>query len=249
MISSVPMQSEGSTEISVVILCYKEGESMREYVANVDSELSKLHIPYEIIIVSNSFEGDTDPSPKIARDIASRSVRIQAVTEKKEGGFGWDVRSGLERAVGEVIAFVDGDGQISPDSVSHVYRAYKNGLYDIVVAQRKERKDGKIRVGMSSVYNFIFRLLFPKVRIRDVNGKPKMLRREVCERLKLSSDDWFIDAELIIKTSYRGYRIGVVPIAFRKRAYKESSVSLTSIFEFIWNMLRYRWRLTVGDAL
>ncbi len=51
---------------------------------------------------------------------------------------------------------------------------------------------------ISYAYNGLFKLFFG-LQIHDVNSKPKIIRREKYELLNLESDDWFADAEIMIR--------------------------------------------------
>jgi len=85
-----------------------------------------------------------------------------------------------------------------------------------------------------------FRFLFP-VKSRDINGTPKLMRRECYRQLDLVSKDWFIDAEIMIKSTEKSYRVGEVEVSFMPRASGDSNVHLTTSFEFVRNMLRRRF--------
>ena len=59
-------------------------------------------------------------------------------------------------------------------------------------------------------YNTIFVVLFGRG-IRDVNSKPKIMRRDKYALLDLKSDNWFIDAEIVIRARELGWKIGEIP--------------------------------------
>jgi hypothetical protein len=69
------------------------------------------------------------------------------------------------------------------------------------------RHDGLYRRFISAAFNTSFRLLFGGG-VRDVNSKPKIIRRDKYELLDLKSDDWFIDAELVPREL--GLKIGEI---------------------------------------
>lgn len=133
-----------------------------------------------------------------------------------------------------------GDGQIAPRDVLRVYRQFVEDDLDLCKVVRVERHDGFQRRLMSRCYNFLFRLLFP-VGSRDINGTPKLMRRQCYQQLNLVSKDWFIDAEIMIKASKNAYRIGHVDVSFMPRTGGGSNVRLTTSLEFIRNMLRHRF--------
>jgi len=100
-----------------------------------------------------------------------------------------------------------------------------------------------ICVGYSKIYNFLVKILFPKVRTRDVNSKPKIFTYDVLKKLDLKSDDWFIDAEMIIRASYLNMSIGEVPTNFYVNKNRASFIRTTTIFEFLKNLFLYRLRM------
>ena len=104
------------------------------------------------------------------------------------------------------------------------------------------RGDGLTRRLISLVFNALFRLLFPGLRVRDVNAKPKIMTRAAYERLELESDDWFIDAEIMIQARRLGLRIGEVETDFLALTGRRSFINLRTLLEFLANLTRYRLR-------
>lgn len=104
-----------------------------------------------------------------------------------------------------------------PNDVLTVYDCLRSGGYDMAKTFREERHDGWFRLIVSRFYNVLLKLLFPRVSVRDANSKPKLFTREALQRLRLTSDDWFIDAEIMIQASARGFRLGEVPTIFSRR--------------------------------
>jgi len=105
------------------------------------------------------------------------------------------------------------------------------------------RFDGSKRVFISKIYNFLVKVLFPKVRIKDVNSKPKIFTREALKKLQLTSDDWFIDAEMVILASYLNMSIGEVSTNFYVNKNRASFIKTATIFEFLKNLFSYRLKM------
>ena len=87
--------------------------------------------------------------------------------------------------------------------------------------------------------------MFPKVKIRDTNSKPKIFTRRAYEKLRLTSDGWFIDAEMIIQASHYNFKITEVPTVFHANEHRASFICLKTIVEFMIDLARYRiywWR-------
>ena len=230
-------------DLSVVILCYRAEDFVPVFVREMKETLEKEQLNYELVLVANYHQDAPKPdkTPEIVRQLAQNDPRIVVVAREKEGMMGWDMRTGLDAATGENIAVIDGDGQMPPQDIIKVYNLLKEGKFDVAKTYRDERFDGLVRVVISRVYNFVFKILFPKTTVRDVNSKPKIFTRAALDQLKLTSDDWFIDAEIIIRATQLRFSIGEVETQFFPNKYRNSFVRFTTIFEFIKNFLHFRW--------
>ncbi|MBI5519087.1 MAG: glycosyltransferase family 2 protein [Desulfovibrio sp.] len=234
-------------ELSVVVLCYKARETAIDFVARLKDALSAVTSDWELVLVGNYNKGDTtDTTPEVVRKLAAEDSRVVAVTLEKQGWMGWDARTGLERARGRYIAFIDGDNQMPPEDVVRVFTTLRESDYDMVTTYRVQRGDGPFRMFQSLGYNLIFNCLFPGSGVRDVNSKPKIFRRELFDKLKLTSDDWFLDAEIVIQVRRLKARVGQIPTVFRSSEARSSMVKLTAIWEFVKNLLRARLREFTG---
>ena len=98
-------------KVSVIIPVY----NVSGYIeACIDSILSQTYRDMEIILVN---DGSTDDSGKILHRYAASDPRI-LVFDKHNGGLSDARNYGLDRSSGELIAFVDGDDLLEPDTLS-----------------------------------------------------------------------------------------------------------------------------------
>lgn len=238
--------SDLKVDLSVVILCYKEGRRIERFVEEVIRHINEVTPAWEIVLVGNYHGGDESPildeTPHVVRELAKRNPRIKAVALEKKGMMGWDARSGFAVASGETIALIDGDGQMAASDLCSVYRTMMDKDLDMVKTYRVERHDGLFRNWNSKIYNLFFRTLFPGFPVRDVNSKPKLFRRAFFDKLDLRADDWFIDAEIIIQARRLGCRMEEVPTVFLKSQGRKSFVRAGHISEFVRNMIEARFR-------
>jgi glycosyltransferase involved in cell wall biosynthesis len=237
------MEEGSRPDLSVVVLCYRAGERAREVAASIASALVHGGITsYQLVLVGNYDEGSHDLTPEVVRELAAHDTRIVCSAVAKRGMMGWDMRTGLELAEGGCVAVIDGDGQILAADLVRVFRELRRGGYDLVKASRVHRGDGLTRRVISLVFNTLFHLLFPGLRVRDVNAKPKIMTRAAYERLELEADDWFIDAEIMIQARRLGLRIGEVETDFLALTGRPSFINLRTLLEFLANLARYRLR-------
>jgi glycosyltransferase involved in cell wall biosynthesis len=231
-------------EISVVVLCYKAGTRVPQFVQRIYKSLEERGLSYELVLVGNYNAADalTDSTPQVVRNLAAQDPRIKAITEEKRGMFGWDVKKGLSQTRGKHIAFIDGDGQMPAIDVVRVYDALKLARADMAQTYRAKRHDGAQRIFISRVYNILLRALFPEVSIYDANSKPKIFTREALEKLVLLSDNWFIDAEIVIQAGTRSFKIAQIPTVFHKQSGRPSFVNAGAVMRFLADLLRYRFK-------
>ena len=228
------------TDLSVVLLCYRSEDAILSYVEELKTCLTELNIEWEIILIGNYIAGSNDRTPEIAKTIAAQDPRINALTKEKKGMMGWDMKSGFESVSGKVIAVTDGDGQFPLADVGRVYRKLVDEDLDMVKTYRIKRGDGWYRRTLSIIYNTIFHIFFPGISCHDVNSKPKIFKADALQKMELLSDDWFIDAEIMIQARRLKLNYSEISTQFTKLDSRKSFVKPGAITEFIVNMILYR---------
>ena len=229
-------------EISVVVLAYRSAETISSFVDSLVDSLEKENLQWEIVLVGNYFEGTGDQTPEVINKIASREPRIKVVTKIKKGMMGWDMKTGLQAATGKALAVIDGDGQMPSGDVARVYQLMKENGLDLAKTYRTKRNDGSYRRFISTVYNVLFKIMFPGIKASDMNSKPKIMTRAFYEKINLDSNGWFIDAEIMILARRLNIKIGEIETIFHSMDSRPSFVKPLSILEFLFNLFNYRIR-------
>ena len=156
---------------------------------------------------------------------------------------GWDVRKGIEATKGDFIALIDGDGQMPAKDIIRVYEKIRKEDLDLVLTYRKKRGDGLYRFILSNTYNLLTKVLFPGIPFRDMNSKPKIIKRSSLNLLNLSVDNWTIDAEIMLQSWQKKLKIQEIATDFHGQpGGRKSFVGKSSIFQFILFLLRFRIR-------
>lgn len=229
-------------KLSVVVLCYKAGHYIVEFIEQLINELEPQKLEYELVLVANYDKNTSDPTPEIVKNIVNKYDKIRVVAREKKGKMGWDMRTGLKAATGEYIAVIDGDGQMPVSDIPIVYHIIKTGRYDLVKTFRAKRYDGWLRKILSKGYNFFFKIIYqPSFPVIDINSKPKILSKEALNKLHLVSNDWFSDSEIMIEAYKNNLRICQVSTVFYKNQRRSSFLTFKTIVEFICNLIAYRF--------
>jgi len=226
-------------KLSLVLPMYNEEAIAEKVIREIQEVFAQKQIDYELVIVKN---GCKDRTGEIVDNLARKNPRIKPVLVTVNQGYGWGVINGLNSASGDIIGYVDGDGQVPPEDILRVYRGFEDPTQVFCKGIRYQRGDGIQRVFASFAFNGVFKVLFLNT-VRDINGKPKLFKREFYQNLNLQSKDWFIDPEIIIKGLHKGYKPKEIVVHFDERKKGKSNVRLSTITEFAKNLIK--WRIAV----
>lgn len=113
-------------KISVIVPIYKSEKYLRRCV---DSILNQTYTDLEVILVN---DGSPDSCPQICEAYRREDSRV-IVLHQKNAGVSAARNTGLDRASGEYITFVDSDDYIEPYMYSKMVRIIKQYDCDIVM--------------------------------------------------------------------------------------------------------------------
>ncbi|PIE32900.1 MAG: glycosyl transferase family 2 [Ilumatobacter coccineus] len=195
---------------------------------------------YELIIIDDA---STDRTPEIADRLVAADPHVKVVHHPHNRKLGGAMKSGFAAATGDLILYTDADLPFDMAELPRAVRLMKDYGADIISAYRFDRTgEGSLRTIYTWVYNTLIRSLFG-VRIRDINFAFKLCRRRVIDRIELTSEGSFIDAELIIRASRMGYSIMQMGVDYFPRTRGESTLSSPGV---IMTILKEMWSLR-GD--
>ena len=231
-----------SVEFSMAVLCYRAEEEIIPFVENLHRIMSLFRFEWELVLVANYWPSIPDKTPAIVKTLAERLPGVRYLSEPKAGAMGWDMQRGLNACRGKYIGVIDGDGQFPVEAISSCFATIKSGNFDFIKTYRIARGDSFYRKFVSTIYNSFFRLLFPAYRgFKDVNSKPKIMKRDLYEKMDLRSTDWFIDAELVLNALALRAKLYEIPVNFMPLSKRQSFVKVGALTEFLRNLIAYRF--------
>ncbi|MEO7964505.1 MAG: glycosyltransferase family 2 protein, partial [Gemmatimonadaceae bacterium] len=241
---------------SFVMPAYNEEAIVGQTVRRVMAAFARAEIRLELIVVDN---GSRDRTGEIVRGLASEFAGVVPHRIDVNVGYGNGILTGIPLARAPWVGIIPADGQVDAEDAVRLYEdAVATGVPVLAKARRRFRMDGQSRKLVSIAYNIFFRSLFPGVQSLDINGLPKLLPRESLLRMQLTSRQWLLDPEIMIKAHYMGLRVLEYNCFARMRGNGLSHVRATTMWEFFAALLRFRfsgefsnWRRTLSapDAL
>src|SRR6266511_3827220 len=121
-----PGSEESSLELTIVMPCLNEAETLASCIKKAQRWLSRNHVAGEIIIADN---GSSDGSQTIATVMGARVVDIA------EKGYGSALRGGIAAARGKYVIMADADDSYNFSNLTPFLEKLRAG-YDLVMGNR-----------------------------------------------------------------------------------------------------------------
>ncbi len=212
--------------------CVIPARNERGNIENALRRFPDLGTDVEIVFVEgHSSDGTWEEIERVAEAYKDR-FRIQAVRQTGEGKAD-AVRLGFSLARMPVLAILDADLTVPPETLGRFYRAYCDGLGDFVNGSRLVYP---METGAMNHLNRLGNVFFAKALswvldtpIGDSLCGTKLFSRRDYERMKAWRADFgdadpFGDFELLFPAAALGLGIIDVPVSYRARAYGSTNI-------------------------
>lgn len=225
-------------ELSIIIPAYMEEENLRKILPRINSVLRGMGVEHEILVVDTIEQ--MDETKRVSEENGASYIN-------RENGdsYGDAVRTGIKRAVGRYILFMDADGSHSPEFIEHLYE-HKDGN-DIAIASRYieggNTDNNKILILMSLLVNMIYSR-FLHIGCHDVSNSFKLYRGQLIKELDLTSNNFDIVEEILVKLARNNgpLKIKEIPYSFKKRMFGNTKRNLfLFIISYIVTLLRLKF--------
>ncbi|MBN9188201.1 MAG: glycosyltransferase family 2 protein [Microbacterium sp.] len=229
-------------QLSIVVPTYNESPNVAELVRRVG--LAVQGIDAEMIFVDDS----TDDTPDEVRRAAVTATLPVLVIHRKDavGGLGGAVIEGFAAAESDVCVVMDGDLQHPPADIPELYRRYRAGDVDLVVASRYT-DDGsaqgladRSRVMVSRLSTALTRAMFP-IRLKAVSDPMTgffLIDRRAVDLEGVKPRGFKILLEILARQSVR---VAEIPFRFAERHAGESKASFRQGLHFLRQLTALRF--------
>jgi len=193
-------------ELTILMPCLDEAETIRSCVAKARGFLERTGIDGEVLVADN---GSSDGSRAFAEAAEARVIHVV------ERGYGAALRAGIEAARGKYVIMGDADGSYDFSRLELFIAKLREG-YPLVMGNRFL---GGILAGAmpllhryfgNPVLSFIGRLFF-RTSVGDFHCGLRGFDRAAVLALDLRTTGMEFASELVVKAALAGYRIAEVP--------------------------------------
>lgn len=201
------------TEVSIIIPSYNEADSIGYVVEGIKN----LHPDFEVIVVN---DGSTDDTGKVAKEagaiVYSHPYNI---------GNGAAIKSGIRIASGEILVFMDGDGQHDSKDIENLLKFFPDN--DMVVGARlKAHHASWGRALGNKIYNWLASYV-AKFDIRDLTSGFRAIKSDIAHNfLYLLPNSYSYPTTLTLGVLRSGRSVRYVPINAQTRKKGKSKIRL-----------------------
>lgn len=210
-----------NTTVSIVIPAKNEAENLRALLP----ALREAALATEIIVVD---DGSEDKTIRVVEDQGAICVR-----HPYSMGNGAAIKSGARAATGDVIVFMDGDGQHRPEDVAKLLARLDEG-FDMVVGSRAGSAQASIFRRMANAfYNWLSSRVAGH-RVMDLTSGMRAVRADRFREFLYLLPNGFSYPTTITMCFFRaGYKVGYELIDVRQRKGKSHIRPLHDGFRFL----------------
>ena len=221
-------------EISVVIPCLNEEETIGTCVKKALTAINELGVGGEVVVVDN---GSNDRSAEVSRNAGAR------VVDQPERGYGAAYLKGFDEAKGKYVVMGDADDTYDFLDIPKFIEKLRGGA-DFVIGSRFR---GKILPGAmpwlhryvgNPVLSFILNRFF-RLNVSDTHCGMRGMTKDALRRMNLQTTGMELASEMIINASRAGLRIEEIPITYHPRKGESKLNSISDGWRHLRFMLMY----------
>ena len=225
-------------KLTVIIPVYNERNTLQEIVSRVKA-VPLDGVDKEIILVDDF---STDGTRELLQGMTTDKA-LTVVFHDVNRGKGAALRSGFQRATGDIVIVQDADLEYDPKEFPIMIGPILDGRADAVYGSRFLGGPHRVLMfwhyvgnkGLTTLANMLNNL-----NLSDMETCYKAVRRDVLQKITLETDRFGFEVEITAKLARLKARIFEVPISYNGRDYSQGKkITWKDGFAALWWILRY----------
>ena len=211
--------------LSIVVPVRNEQDTAQELAARIAGAVQD---EYELIFID---DGSTDDTWKRLVEL-HQPGRVRLLRFRRNSGKTPALMAGFRAARGETIITLDGDLQDDPAEIPRFVDKLGEG-YDLVTGWKKHRRDPRIKVISSRLFNFAARLS-TGLRLHDINCGFKAMRGEAARSLRIHGE---LHRFIPVLAAARGFRVTEIEVTHHPRRHGRSKYGIERMFRGLFDLI------------
>ncbi len=200
-------------KVSVVIPAFNESQT----IGNLVRTVQRRYPDFEIVVID---DGSEDNTAEVAADAGAR-----VYSHPYNIGNGAAIKSGIRIAIGEILVFMDADGQHDPEDIAKMLAHMPQ--YDMVVGARDKGSQASFGRGIGNkIYNWLGSYV-SKFSIQDLTSGFRAVKADVARSfVYLLPNTYSYPTTITLGVLRTGRSLKYIPITTQPRRKGSSNIRL-----------------------
>ena len=222
----------------MVVPVYNEERTIR----TIHQAILSTGLASEVIYVN---DGSSDLTRALLEAV-SDGKNIHVIHHPLNLGKGAAIRTGVEKASGDIIILQDADMEYDPHEYAKLLEPFNNSSVQVVYGARFRSRTRKAFYLPHYIANRLLTLLTNVLFGSDLNDMEtgyKVFRRLIFNELSITSNGFEFEPEFTAKLLRKGYHIVEIPIGFNPRNYQQGKkIKLHDAIKAVETLIRIRFQ-------
>jgi glycosyltransferase involved in cell wall biosynthesis len=202
-------------KVSVVIPAFNESQTVADLIQNIQRQ----YPDFEIVVID---DGSADNTAEVAADAGAR-----VFSHPYNIGNGAAVKSGIRVATGDILVFMDADGQHDPEDIGKMLEYLPE--FDMVVGARRNNQHSSWNRAIGNWFYNRLASYVAKFPIQDLTSGFRAVKTDVAGSfLYFLPNTYSYPTTLTLGVLRSGLSLKYVPICFQRRKSGKSGINLIS---------------------
>ena len=199
--------------VTIIIPTFNEEDNIDEVI----SKIKRLHPEFETIVVD---DGSTDDTANVAHKAGA-----VVYSHPYNIGNGAAVKTGIRMAKGDILVFMDGDGQHNSEDIGRMLELFPD--FDMVVGERKMGGQASFKRAVGNkIYNWLATYV-TKYPVKDLTSGFRAVKSEIAKSyIYLLPNTYSYPTTMTLGVFRDGRSVCYLPIEVKKRKSGKSRIRL-----------------------
>ncbi len=219
---------------SIIIPIYNELPTLPTLLKKLDQLDKKI----EVILIN---DGSNDGT----KSYLEKQKSFKIINNGSNIGKGASIIAGLKSAMNENIILFDGDLEVDVSEIPNLISIYENGKADVLTGIRWNKSILSFEVNSmgNQLINKIFNILY-KSNLKDVLCCVKILNINLIKSLKIKSQRFGFEAEMMAKIISKNFSVSEVKIKYKRRSIQQGKkLKFSDGWFILWEIIRLKFKL------
>jgi cellulose synthase/poly-beta-1,6-N-acetylglucosamine synthase-like glycosyltransferase/4-amino-4-deoxy-L-arabinose transferase-like glycosyltransferase len=232
--------------LSLVLPAYNEEQVIARTVQACLAALDRWCPHAELIVVD---DGSRDHTGAILEDLAARERRLRVIHHEPNQGYGAALLSGFAASRGQMLAFMDSDGQFDPNDLALLLQRKAQHPDAAILGYRQRRADPLPRKLNAWGWKQATKAVLGLRGVRDIDCAFKLMPGNAVRVANITSRGACVNAELLTKLQRMGVPFEQVAVQHLPRtAGRATGANLRVILRAFAELVRVQARLRRWNA-